>query len=85
MEEKIKLKGLKYEAVKYPYDFQQYEMIKFSVDSIYVDKINMHEAEMDQTSLLGNMVKFNKSRPKTKESKDKKRNTFVSVSALYEG
>ena len=31
------------------------------------------------------MKKFNKrSRPKTKESKDKKRNTFDSVSPLYE-
>ena len=41
---------------------------------------------MDQTNLLENMVKFNnKSRPKTKEGKYKKRNTFESVSALYEG
>ena len=32
------------------------------------------------------MVKFNnKSRPKTKEGKDKKQNTFDSVNALYEG
>ena len=41
---------------------------------------------MDQTNLLKNMVKFsNKSRPKTKEGKDKKENTFDSVNALYEG
>ena len=40
---------------------------------------------MDQTNLLENMVKFNnKSRPKTKEGKDKKRNAFDSVSTLYE-
>ena len=38
----------------------------------------------DQTYLLENIIKFNKSRPKTKEGKDKKRNTFDSVSALYE-
>ena len=32
------------------------------------------------------MVKLsNKSRPKTKEGKDKKQNTFDSVNALYEG
>ena len=32
----------------------------------------MHEAEMDETNLLENMVKFNnKSRAKTKEGKDK--------------
>ena len=41
---------------------------------------------MDQTNLLENMVRFyNKSKPKTKEGKDKKQNTFVSVNALYEG
>ena len=41
---------------------------------------------MDQTNLLENMVKFNNySRLKTKEDKDKKRNTFHSVSVLYEG
>ena len=46
----------------------------------------MDEAEMDQTNLLENMVRFyNKSKPKTKEDKDKKQNTFVSVNALYEG
>ena len=46
----------------------------------------IHEAEMNQTNLLENMVKCNnKSRPKTKEGKDEKRNTFDSVSALYEG
>ena len=39
---------------------------------------------MDQTNLLENMVKFNnKSTPKTKIDKDRKRNTFDS--ALYEG
>ena len=41
---------------------------------------------MDQANLLENMIKLNnKSRPKTKEGKDKKGNTFDSVSALHEG
>ena len=41
---------------------------------------------MDQNNLLENIIEFNnKPRPKTKESKDKKRDTFDSVSALYEG
>ena len=40
---------------------------------------------MDQANLLENMVKFNnKSRPRSKEDKDKKRNTFDCVNALYE-
>ena len=41
---------------------------------------------MDQTNLLENIVKFNnKLEPKTKEGNDKKRNTFDSVNAIYEG
>ena len=49
-------------------------------------EISIHEANMDQTNLLENIKKFkNKSRPKTKEGKNKKINTFDSVSALYEG
>ena len=41
---------------------------------------------MDQSNLLENMVKFdNKSKPKTKEGKVKKQNTFDSVNALFEG
>ena len=40
---------------------------------------------MDQTNLLENMVKFNnKSKPKTKEGKAQKQNTFGSINALYE-
>ena len=40
---------------------------------------------MDQNNLSENIIEFNnKPRPKTKEGKDKKRDTFDSVSALYE-
>ena len=57
-------------------------MIRFLGESIYAAKI--HEADMDQTSLLDNMVKCNNNtRPKTKECKYK-RNTFDSARALYE-
>ena len=39
---------------------------------------------MDQTNLLDNIVDFNnKSRKRSKENQDKKRNNFNSVSALY--
>ena len=54
-------------------------------ESMFAGKISIYKAEMDQTNLLENIIKFNnKSRPKTKEGKDKKRNAFDSVSALYE-
>ena len=45
-------------------------MIRSFGESIYSGKINIHKAQMDQTNLVENMVKFNnKSRPKTKEGK----------------
>ena len=63
--EKIKWKELKYKTNKYLYDFQQFEVIRFFGDSIYTGKINIDEAEMDQTNLLENMIKLsNKSKPK---------------------
>ena len=44
---------------------------------------------MNQTTLLENIIKFNNklsriNRPRSLENKDKKRNTFDSVNALYE-
>ena len=42
-------------------------MISSFGESIYSGKSSIHEADMDQTNLLENMVQFsNKSRPKTK-------------------
>ena len=86
MGRKIRWGNLKYKIGKYKYVFQQYETMTSFGESIYTIKINIKEAEMDQTNLSENMVNFNtESRPKTKEAKDKKWNTFDSVSALYEG
>ena len=77
---------LKYEAGKYKYDFQKYQTIRYFRKSIYAGKISIQQAEIDQTNLLGNAVRINnKSRPKTKQDKDKKRNTFDSVQVLFEG
>ena len=73
-EEKIKWKDLKYKTKNYTYDFQQYQTIRSFGESIYSGKINIDEAEMDQSSLLKNLVGFkNKSRPRTIEGKDKKK------------
>ena len=48
--------------------------------------MNLDGAEMYQSNILENMVKFNnKSKPKTKEGKAKEQNIFDSVNALYEG
>ena len=67
-------------------DFQQFETRRSFGDSIYIGKISIDEADMDQTNLLVNIVDFNnKSRPRSREDKDKKRNIINSVNALYEG
>ena len=85
-EEKVKRRDFIYKTNKYKYDFQQYETIRSFGDSIYAGNHNIDEAEMDQSNLLEDMVEFNeKSRPAKKEDKEKKRNTFESVKALYEG
>ena len=77
----IKKWGEKVKRKDYLYDFQQFETIISFGNSIYTGKFNIKEAEMDQRNLLQSMVKFNnKSKPKTKEGKVKKK-TFDSVNA----
>ena len=53
---------------------------------IYTRKANIVEAKEDQSHLLKDVVEFNnKSKPRTKEGKDKKRDTYEKAYALYEG
>ena len=48
-------------------------------------KINIDEADRDQSNTIENRIQFNnKSKPKTIEGKNKKRNIFDSVNALDE-
>ena len=60
-EEKIEQNNLKYKTHKHLYGFQNFETIRSFGDSICTGKTNIDEAEMDQTNLLDNMVKFSKS------------------------
>ena len=85
-EEKIKRKDLKYKTKKYIYYFKQFETIRSFGESICSGKINTYEDEMDQSNLLENMVECNeKSRPRLKEGKTERRDTYESVNTLYEG
>ena len=69
---KLNKKELKYVTNKYTYNFQQYERIRPFAD--YNGKINIDEAEKDKSNLLENLAKLNnKSRPRSKRSKEKKR------------
>ena len=86
LEEKIKRKDLMYKTNQYEYDFQQYETIRSFSESIYFAKITTDKAEEDQRNLLKDIIEFNeKSRPRAKEEQDKKRDTYETVYALYEG
>ena len=72
-EEKIKRKELRYKTNRYTHDFQHFETARSFADNSYTGKITTDEAEMDQSNLLENIVKFNnKSRPRLKEDKKKK-------------
>ena len=85
-ENKTKWNDLKYETNKFIFDFQEFQTIRSFGDSIYTGKINIEEAKIDQNNLLKNMVNFDKkSRLRSKEDRDEKRNTFDSVNVIHEG
>ena len=53
-------------------------------DNIYTGKINIDEADMDQSNLLENMVIFNyKSIPRLREEKEKKRFLWKCICSLW--
>ena len=59
-EERIKRGDLKYKTKNYTYDFQQYETVRSFGESICTRNVIIDEADIDQSNLLENMVKFNK-------------------------
>ena len=59
-EEKLKKKDLRHATKKYIYDFQQHETIRYFGENIYPGKINVDEAEMDQSNLLKILEEFSK-------------------------
>ena len=83
-EEKVKWKDLIYKANKYNYDFQQFEMIRSFGESIYTGKINIDEAEIDQSDLLKKLIEFNsKFKPRTIEgNKEKRRYLWKCICSL---
>ena len=71
-EEKIKRKDLRYKTNRYTHDFQHFKTTRSFADNSYTGKITIDEAEMDQSNLLENIVKFNNnSRPRLKQVKEK--------------
>ena len=82
---RIKRNNLKHETNKCIYDFQHFKTIKSFGENIISGEITISVADEDHSNLLEYIVEFNnKSRPKEKEGRMKKK-TFDSVNALYEG
>ena len=71
-EEKIRRKDSVYKTNKYKYDSQQYDTIWSFGDNIYTEKIDIDNADIDQSSLLDGLNDFNdRVRPKNVEDKNK--------------
>ena len=77
---------MKYDTIKYVYDFQQVQTIRPFRDNIYNGKITISEDDKKQSSLLSSILECNnKTRPKSKVDKEKNNSTYESANALYEG
>ena len=82
--EKIEQKDLQHKPNKCLCHIKKFEAIR-SFSEVFILVNIIKKAEMNQPNLLEKREKFNnKSKPKTKEGNDKKRNTFDSVNACYE-
>ena len=73
-EEKIRRKDLVSKTNKYKYDSQQYDTIWSFRDNVYTGKIDIDNADIDQSSLLDGLNDFNdRVRPKNVKNKNKKK------------
>ena len=73
-EEKIRRKDLVSKTNKYKYDSQQYDTISSFRDNVYTGKIDIDNADIDQSSLLDGLNDFNdRVRPKNVKNKNKKK------------
>ena len=70
--------------MKYLYDFQQFQIIRFFGDSNFGGKIRL--SETDKKIIFQKTSEFSrKARSRQKADKKKKIDTFESANALYEG
>ena len=73
-ERKVIRGNLLYEASKKVYDFKKFQTIKSFDKSIHSREIDINEGTEKQSDLLEYMLEFNnKTIPKSKEDKEKKR------------
>ena len=85
MKDKIDGNILKYERNKYICDCQHSRKIKPFGGTIFNGKTTVSGIDKKQNNLLVNNLQFNsKAKPRAKAAKEKNRNTFESIDALYE-
>ena len=67
-------------------DFRIFKTIRSFADDIYSSKITINKADQEQSDLVEYIQNFNnKTRPKNKDDKKKKKNILNSVENLYYG
>ena len=67
MKEIINRSDLKYETIKYFFDFQQFKIITSLSDSIFNGKITVSGANKKQSNLMSSVIDFySKVRPRSK-------------------
>ena len=68
------------------FKFQQFGTTQSFGKNIFAGKITLNDADKDQCNLLIEIVEFNKKRnQETQREKKRKRDTYESINALYEG
>ena len=83
---KIANSDLKYETNKYLFISKKFPMISSFDDRSFSSELTTIEADGKQSNIMNTNLEFNnKARPISKEHKKKKRDTYKTVNALYEG
>ena len=73
-----------YESNKQVYDFKVFKTIRSFRDSIYNNKIEIHEANEEQADLLEYILSFNsKTKPRSDEDKNKNKMMFLIVQEIF--
>ena len=77
IEKTIDREKLVYNASEYTYDFRKFRTIRTFGRDIYDGKISLEEADEDQSDFVDEIEKFNdKTRPKSREKKQKKKRNY---------
>ena len=75
-----------YDLSKQPFDFRTFKTIRSLGDDIYNKRVNIDEADQEQSNLDDYFFDFNsKTEPKSQKDKKRKKDVFDSVKNLCKG